>query len=202
MGRSMLLSDYILTAAVGLCLVVFGLLARFCFYYLSTENYLVSPGRIFEHISTPLGRIHCRRFAASTRRRDEICIAVGGIGGGECYWEEFLMGLSNMGVDVLAIDMPGRGGSDCPHGAYDQEFVTQWVTAAAMHHPWAQGRDIFLLGHSYGGAVCAVAATEPTPLQARVKHVVLLAPAGVVQRPLYTHFIHLTQLLPHPLCDL
>lgn len=104
---------------------------------------------------------------------------------------------------MCQLTLNHSSGSDCPYGVYDQSFVTKWVTAAATHHPWAQGRDVCLLGHSYGGAVCAVAATELTgQLQARVKRVVLLAPAGVLQRPLYTRFIHLVQLLPHPLCDL
>merc|ERR1712178_621997 len=98
--------DFFAALACG-CAVTcaLALFVGFCFFYLSSRNRLCAPGRIFEHLETPLGRIHCRRFAAADRHRDELCIAVGGIGGGVCYWEEFLQGLSKTaGMDILAID--------------------------------------------------------------------------------------------------
>jgi pyruvate dehydrogenase E2 component (dihydrolipoamide acetyltransferase) len=73
---------------------------------------------------------------------------------------------------VIAIDLPGFGGSEKPDASYSLPALTDRL--AAFADAWTRG-PLVLVGHSMGGALAAALALERP---SRVIATVLIAPAG------------------------
>jgi len=74
---------------------------------------------------------------------------------------------------VIAIDLPGFGGSTKPDTTYSLEAMTARLTDFLDR--WVETPDLVLVGHSLGGQLAAALALERPE---RVRSVVLIAPAG------------------------
>jgi pimeloyl-ACP methyl ester carboxylesterase len=66
-------------------------------------------------------------------------------------------GLAAIGIDVVAVDLPGHGSDREPFG--DLHTDAERVRRVLDDRP---GRDIVLVGHSYGGAVITEAGDHPS----------------------------------------
>lgn len=106
--------------------------------------------------------------------RGPVAVCVHGLTTPSFVWRGLARGLARLGYRVLIYDLYGRGLSDRPKGKQDAAFFTGQLDALLRHE--AVEGDITLLGYSMGGAVAAAyAAAHPE----RVRHLVLLAPAGL-----------------------
>jgi pimeloyl-ACP methyl ester carboxylesterase len=74
---------------------------------------------------------------------------------------------------VLAVDLPGFGGSDKPAGPYTVQAMV--ARLQALIDRWTTG-PLILVGHSMGGALAAALALEAPE---RIVALVLIAPAGL-----------------------
>lgn len=182
--------------------VVAALMAlHFTWCYCSTENRLGVKERIFSYVQTPMGRIHYRHLEVGKRSSsDVLAVFVAGIGSDLSYWPELLEAVQAAGIEVLAIDMPGRGASDCPHGIHDPALFSAFIRSVLEALPWAKARPIALIGMSFGGAVCA-AASAPGVLGSNVVQTVCICPAGIKLQGLSTTVIGWVQKLPRPASD-
>tara|TARA_R110002072_G_scaffold68881_1_gene167273 strand:- start:761 stop:1681 length:921 start_codon:yes stop_codon:yes gene_type:complete len=89
-------------------------------------------------------------------------------------WRGMTRGLALMGFRVLTYDLYGRGYSDRPKGKQDASFFLSQLHELLEHQDIDD--DITLIGYSMGGAIATCyAAAHPD----RVRHLVLLAPAGM-----------------------
>lgn len=73
---------------------------------------------------------------------------------------------------VIALDLPGAGGSDKPDVPYSLDAITQRLSR--FLDQWTSG-PVVIVGHSMGGAVAASLALEHPD---RIVRLVLIAPAG------------------------
>jgi pimeloyl-ACP methyl ester carboxylesterase len=73
---------------------------------------------------------------------------------------------------VVALDLPGFGGSDKPADGYSLPTMTGWL--AAFIERWT-APPVILVGHSMGGALAAALAIARPAL---VERLILIAPAG------------------------
>jgi pimeloyl-ACP methyl ester carboxylesterase len=91
-------------------------------------------------------------------------VLVHGAWHGAWCWALVMEALSAKGIDVVAIDLPGHGSDTGPLGDLhtDAERVRRVLDAQP-------GRDVILVGHSYGGAVITEAGEHPS-----VRHLVYL----------------------------
>lgn len=104
----------------------------------------------------------------------KVMILVHGLTTPSFVWRGLTSGLVAMGFRVLTYDLFGRGFSDRPAGAQDAAFFMRQLTDL-MTHQKLRGR-VTLVGYSMGGAICTCyAAAYPD----RVRHLILLAPAGM-----------------------
>ena len=74
---------------------------------------------------------------------------------------------------VIALDQPGFGEADKPKGAYDRDFFAAWLNDALTA---LNLDDIYLLGHSQGGAVCLGFASRHL---SQIKKLVVISAAGL-----------------------
>ncbi len=127
-----------------------------------------APG---EFVQLSRGLTHYQWFGGT---RGPVAVCVHGLTTPSFVWGPIAEGLAAMGFRVLVYDLYGRGYSDRPKGPQDPAFfVTQLEELLE-----SQGieDEITLLGYSMGGAiVTAFASLSP----ARLRHLVLLAPAGL-----------------------
>lgn len=76
--------------------------------------------------------------------------------------------------DVIAVDLPGFGGSQPPAVAWGLDeyaaFVAAFLQKIGVHDPWA------VLGHSNGGAIAIRGLAKQT---LSTEHLILLASAGI-----------------------
>jgi pimeloyl-ACP methyl ester carboxylesterase len=91
-------------------------------------------------------------------------VLVHGAWHGAWCWEPVVKGLASEGIAALAIDLPG-------HGADTGSLGDLHADAARVREVLDQqtGRDVVLVGHSYGGAVITEAGDHPA-----VGHLVFL----------------------------
>lgn len=73
---------------------------------------------------------------------------------------------------VIAVDLPGFGGSDKPDRPYSLPAMTGWLSDFLDR--WTSG-PLVLVGHSMGGAIAAALALERPD---RIEKLILIAPAG------------------------
>lgn len=110
--------------------------------------------------------------------RGPVAVCVHGLTTPSYVWNGVAQGLAAMGCRVLTYDLYGRGYSDRPRGKQDRAFfVTQLEELLADQEV---GEDFTLIGYSMGGAIAtAFAAACP----ARLRELILLAPAGFGRSP-------------------
>jgi len=126
------------------------------------------PGQFAE---LPQGVTHFEWHGPADGR---VLICVHGLTTPSFVWRGLTAGLVKLGFRVLTYDLYGRGFSDRPAGPQNAAFFMRQLTDL-MTHQQVRGR-VTLMGYSMGGAICACyAAAHPD----RVRHLVLLAPAGM-----------------------
>lgn len=106
--------------------------------------------------------------------RGPVAVCVHGLTTPSFVWRGLARGLAGFGFRVLVYDLYGRGFSDRVPGCQDKVFFMRQLDDL-LQDQQIEG-DITLLGYSMGGAIATVfAAAQPD----RIRHLVLLAPAGM-----------------------
>lgn len=106
--------------------------------------------------------------------RGPVLVCIHGLTTPSFVWSGMVKGLALMGFRVLTYDLYGRGFSDRPKGPQDAAFFLEQLDALLEHE--GVGDNLTVMGYSMGGAIATLfAARDP----ARVRHLVLLAPAGM-----------------------
>ncbi len=103
-----------------------------------------------------------------------VAVCVHGLTTPSFVWDPIAKGLGEMGYRVLVYDLYGRGYSDRPRGAQDCVFFTRQLIDLLADQGVTEG--ITLLGYSMGGTIAPTFAAERPGM---VRHLVLLAPAGL-----------------------
>ncbi len=127
----------------------------------------LAPGQ-FATLS--LGVTHYRWLGAE---EGPVVVCVHGLTTPSFVYGPLAEGLGQMGYRVLIYDLYGRGFSDRPRGDQDSGFFNRQLDDLLAD----QGIEapFTLVGYSMGGAISTAFAAESPE---RVKHLVLLAPAG------------------------
>ena len=127
-----------------------------------------APGQFAD---LPQGRTHYRWLGADT---GPVAVCIHGLTTPSPVWDGVAGTLGQMGYRVLVYDLFGRGYSDRPGGAQDVAFFTRQL-GDLLEDQGVTG-DITLLGYSMGAVIApSFAADHP----ARVRRMILLAPAGI-----------------------
>jgi pimeloyl-ACP methyl ester carboxylesterase len=101
----------------------------------------------------------------------EPLVLIHGVGTSRVVWRRAIPYLRD-GREVIALDLPGFGGSPPCGPGFELDRVAEQVAGAAAE---AAGGGFDLLGHSLGGAVAITVATARPEL---VRRLLLCAPAG------------------------
>lgn len=122
-------------------------------------------------VSVGTGELHLKTWTPRERHAQGIVCFLHGLFADVDAWSANATVLARRGIPVAALDLPGHGRSASP-AADIEAVVAQVVTAvgALARHP------VILVGHSFGGAVAARAATR---LGETVSALVLIAPVGL-----------------------
>ena len=108
--------------------------------------------------------------------RGPVAVCVHGLTTPSFVWYGMAKGLALLGFRVLVYDHYGRGYSDRVGGTQTADFFVQQLNDLLAHQNVTE--PVTLLGYSMGGAVAAhFTARHPD----RVKQLILLAPAGMIQ---------------------
>lgn len=106
--------------------------------------------------------------------RGPIAVCVHGLTTPSFVWGGVIRGLEMLGYRTLTYDLYGRGFSDHIPGRQTKEFHLRQLEDLLADQEI--GSDFTLIGYSMGGAIATVfAAAHPE----RVRHLVLIAPAGM-----------------------
>jgi pyruvate dehydrogenase E2 component (dihydrolipoamide acetyltransferase) len=121
-------------------------------------------------VATVAGTIQVREWPASEQRRGDAFLVHGLFADAESY-TLLARRLAKGGLRVLAIDLPGHGGSDATATTLDQlvDATTMALRALAVG-------PVRLVGHSLGAMIAAKIAAESEVV---LDHLLLLAPAGL-----------------------
>ncbi|RAP40817.1 hypothetical protein BYZ73_13510 [Rhodovulum viride] len=131
-----------------------------------------APGQIAD---LPGGRTH---LIWQGPPEGPVAVVLHGLTTGSYILDGVAAGLAGRGYRVLRYDLYGRGYSDRPRGRQDRAFFLRQLEAVLDSQ--RLGGELTLVGYSMGGAILtAFAADHP----ARVRRLVLLAPAGLGQTP-------------------
>ncbi|WP_299966418.1 alpha/beta hydrolase [uncultured Roseobacter sp.] len=104
-----------------------------------------------------------------------VILCIHGLTTPSFVWGALAAGLSQAGFRVLTYDLYGRGFSDRPAGPQDAAFFLRQVDDLLVDQDITA--PVTLIGYSMGGAIAAAfAARHP----ARVRRLLLLAPAGML----------------------
>lgn len=122
----------------------------------------------------------------------ETIVLVHGFGADKSTWLWFARDLTER-YHVIAVDLPGFGASDRPHGSYD--VGTQVERLAAFTEALAI-RRLHLVGHSMGGHIAALYAAR---YRQQVTSLTLMANAGVSAPQRSEFFQHLDEHGDNPL---
>ncbi len=127
-----------------------------------------APGRI---ALLSQGRTHYEWLGPE---RGPVAVCIHGLTTPSFVWRGMAKGLALMGFRVLVYDHYGRGYSETVGGRQDADFFLTQLEDLLAHENITD--PVTVLGYSMGGAVAACyAAANP----ARVKQLILLAPAGM-----------------------
>ena len=121
-------------------------------------------------VATIAGTIQVREWPAVGQRRGDAFLIHGLFADAESY-TLLARRLAKGGLRVLAIDLPGHGGSEASGTTLDQLVDTTATALRAL----AVG-PVRLVGHSLGAMIAAKTAAEG---EVALDHLLLLAPAGL-----------------------
>ncbi|MEZ5833889.1 MAG: acetoin dehydrogenase dihydrolipoyllysine-residue acetyltransferase subunit [Dongiaceae bacterium] len=121
-------------------------------------------------VATIAGTIQVREWPAIGQRRGDAFLIHGLFADADSY-SLLARRLAKGGLRVLAIDLPGHGGSDANATTLDQLAATAATALRAL----AVG-PVRLVGHSLGAMIAAKLAAEG---DVAIDHLLLLAPAGL-----------------------
>ena len=121
-------------------------------------------------VATIAGTIQVREWPAVGQRRGDAFLIHGLFADADSY-TLLARRLAKGGLRVLAIDLPGHGGSDASATTLDQLVDTTATALRAL----AVG-PVRLVGHSLGAMIAAKLAAEG---EVALDHLLLLAPAGL-----------------------
>jgi pimeloyl-ACP methyl ester carboxylesterase len=121
-------------------------------------------------VATIAGTIQLREWPAIGQRRGDAFLIHGLFADAESY-TLLARRLAKGGLRVLAIDLPGHGGSEATGSTLDQLVDTTATALRAL----AVG-PVRLVGHSLGAMIAAKIAVEG---EIALEHLLLLAPAGL-----------------------
>jgi pimeloyl-ACP methyl ester carboxylesterase len=141
-----------------------------------------APGRFAE---LPQGKTHYTWFGPED---GPVVVCVHGLTSPSFVWAPLAQGLAAQGFRVLTYDLYGRGFSDRLPGPQVQRFFLRQLNDL-LDDQEIDGK-VVLVGYSMGGAIStAYSIARPE----RVRHLVLLAPAGMepVSAPLLGAFLPL-----------
>lgn len=110
--------------------------------------------------------------------RGHIVVCIHGLTTPSPVWNGVIRGLTGIGYRVLSYDLFGRGYSDRPGGRQDGDFFVDQLEE--LLNALGVDGDISLFGYSMGGTI-ATSAAHRWP--ERVRHLMLLAPAGMIHAP-------------------
>ena len=129
-----------------------------------------STPQVAIQVATIAGTIQVREWPAAGQRRGDAFLIHGLFADAESY-TLVARRLAKGGLRVLAIDLPGHGGSDATATTLDQLVDSTATALRAL----AVG-PIRLVGHSLGAMIAARLAAEG---EIALDHLMLLAPAGL-----------------------
>jgi pyruvate dehydrogenase E2 component (dihydrolipoamide acetyltransferase) len=121
-------------------------------------------------VATVAGTIQVREWPESEQRRGDAFLIHGLFADAESY-TLLARRLARGGLRVLAIDLPGHGGSDASATTLEQLVDATATTLRAL----AVG-PVRLVGHSLGAMIAAKIAAEG---EVALSHLLLLSPAGL-----------------------
>jgi pimeloyl-ACP methyl ester carboxylesterase len=121
----------------------------------------------------PQGVTHYEWFGPST---GPVLILIHGLTTPSFVWRGMTRALAASGYRVLTYDLYGRGYSDRPKGRQDGAFFIKQLNDLLAHEHIKN--DLTVVGYSMGGAIATCfASADPD----RIRQLVLLAPAGMLQ---------------------
>jgi pimeloyl-ACP methyl ester carboxylesterase len=129
-----------------------------------------SAPQIAIQVATVAGTIQLREWPAAGQRRGDVFLIHGLFADAESY-TLVARRLAKGGLRVLAIDLPGHGGSNATGTTLAQLVDTTATAVRAL----AVG-PVRLVGHSLGAMIAAKLAAEG---EIALEHLLLLAPAGL-----------------------
>ena len=121
-------------------------------------------------VDTPLGTV--RAFVGGT---GPPVVLLHGLSGGAATWVEVVRSLA--GCRIVALDLPGHGGSSPPPRGATIDWYADAVAAAIAELDVVPA---LVVGHSFGGQVAARLVERHLDL---VQGLVLIGPSGVVRLP-------------------
>lgn len=170
-----------------------------------TDRMTVSPSMQSMAFSTPFGEIHARNWqpvpagepvgGGGDAAGRQVQKGRAGDGGYPCVvllhgmfgdvdvWSATALNLARAGLEVLAFDLPGHGGSLAEVENADE--TVQALLAALQAYARARAQHpvpVLLVGHSFGGLVAAMLAARMQSLQVLspvLSGLVLLSPSGL-----------------------
>ena len=126
------------------------------------------PGEL---VKLSLGHTHYRWIGGT---RGPVAVCVHGLTTPSFVWKSLGAGLAGLGYRVLVYDLYGRGYSDRPTAPQTPDVFVRQLEELLTTQDTTE--EITLIGYSMGGAIAtAFAAKHP----ARIRQLILLAPAGV-----------------------
>lgn len=126
----------------------------------------------------PQGRTHYRWTGPEG---GPVAVCIHGLSTPSYVFAATEISLARLGFRVLTYDLYGRGYSDRPHARQTAGFFNAQLRALLADQ--RVDGPITLVGYSMGGAIAtAFAASDP----ARIRHLILIAPAGLL--PVYDHW--------------
>ena len=175
--------------------------------FAAAEGKKVFFARILSRLAAPHGpflQMCVRQFVAAPscgsapfRESGRLCVFfLHGIFDNSSIWESFFEPLGLLGLDSVAMDLPGHGLSD-GLGAHDDGYQRLALAAVQVLDTLGYER-VIVVGHSMGGGVAQIVASLRPQ---RVVRLVLLAPVVALPRevPSLPALAKVFGRLPHPL---
>lgn len=105
-----------------------------------------------------------------------VVVLVHGLLSARTTWQPAIGPLAELGLHVIALDLPGHGGSDEPVSGYYLSDYADVVSAFLAHPALALSRPVTLAGHSLGAAI-AMQFAQMHPDQ--IERLVLVSAGGL-----------------------